>query len=1122
MSLNTMAQVPISGKEGDRTLLKIFHFFPDPVFIITPQGVILDANQAFADQFNKKPEEFFGLNVFDFLPPEVGAERLKMLQKAVSTSKALTFDDKNNGRHLRSTIYPYTSPEGIVDLLLIFAQDITDIELLLTKEQLFNKQIINAIPGTFYVVDADGKFLVWNDQLRHSGIGKTDEEMAETYAGESIHPEDRAKVLEQMKEIINNDTELIDEFRVLRNGGSAIEWRLMTGKRITIDGSPCVIGVGIDITERKIADEALQKSEKRFRTLFNSQSAIQALLDPDTGKVLDVNQKAVDWYGWSAEELKQMYAGDINSLSPEAVIQSLQTVEAKHHNKFIGRHRRADGSIRDVEIYRNEIELDGKAVIHVITHDITERREAEEELERKNRALLLKDYSNHALLHAQDEDALLQDICNIIVEAGGYRIAWVGYANDNHGKRIRPIAQAGFEEGHLETLRISWADDQYGNGPAGFAIRTGKPYIFLNIHENPELDLWQHEAVKRGYASILSLPLSVEDKVIGALTVYSELPDAFNGAEKTQLISIAENLAFGIRMLRKRKALTQSEERFRNLFEHNAAIKMLIDPDTGNIVDANKAAADFYGWSIDEFRQMNLAQVNTITTLDVIKSNMTKVRIEGHAKLSLRHNKKDGSLHDVEVLSTIINDGQRDLIHAIVYDVTNQKRYEEVNAFRLRILQMAESHSIEELLTATLDEAELLTESSIGFFHFVESDQNALSLQAWSTNTTENMCKAEGKGQHYPMDMAGVWADAVRIKKATIHNDYPSLEHRKGMPEGHAEVTRVIGIPVNRGGKIVAIMGVGNKRSKYGDKDVEWLELIASHVWDIVAKKMAEEENRKLATQLQHASKMEMIGQLAAGIAHEINNPLNFITINEHNQLNDFNDLQELVGEYREIIKKVDAIPAISEEILRLREKERELDIDSLLENIPKTLEMTRHGVDRITAITRSMRNYSFKNEKGGLTLNDINKAVNESLLIAKSECRDVASVALHLDEVPPVMCDPSQISQVILNLIVNSAHAIKSQNRSSHGSIMIKTWATDESVFCSVSDDGPGIAEEVRSRIFEPFFTTKDIGEGTGLGLSISYDIMVNRHLGSISAECRPEGGTVFTVSVPLNKSAG
>ncbi len=868
-----------------------------------------------------------------------------------------------------------------------------------------------------------------------------------------------------------------------------------------------------DITEKKLAEDAVKHSEERFRSLFEEHSSIMVMHDAE-GNIVDANKAAADFYGWSIDELRRMSIRHISVLSPESVHRELEEWRSRKQRYMSFRHKRADGSIRNVEIFAKKIRVKDRDLVSAIIHDVTERKQAEEALKRKSRTLTLSDHCNNALIHAQDEKELLQQICTIIVETGSYRMAWVGYAEEET-KKIQPVAQAGFDEGYLETLNISWADDRYGHGPAGSAIRTGKPCSISNIQQDPQFEPWRHEATTRGYSSMHSVPLIACDKVIGALTVYAALPDAFTPAEQQQLMSLTENLAFGIRMLRNRQALTQSEERFRRLFEQNAAIKLLLDPVTGNIVDANKAAADFYGWSVEELKQMNIAQINPIS-FDAIKITLKKVLSEGNFKFLFRHLKKDGTLCDVEALCTKINDGRKDLLYAIINDVTNQKRYEQVNAFRMRMLQMADSHSTAELLTATIDEAETITGSSIGFFHFIAHEQNALSLQAWSTNTLQNMCKAEGNGQHYPMDMAGVWADAVREKKSIIHNDYPTLMHRKGLPAGHAEIKRELVIPVNRDGKIVAIMGVGNKPMEYGDKDIEWLENLANHVWDIVAKKISDEEKEKLATQLQHAAKMEMIGQLSAGIAHEINNPLNFISINEHNQENDFSDLLEMVTEYRRIIDKYITVSADADEIKLLHEKEKKLDIDYLLENIPKSLEMTRYGVERITAITQSMRNYSFKNEKGGLIPSDINKAVNESLLIAKSEYRDIATIELHLEALSPVLCDPSMISQVILNLILNSAQAIKSQNRSTPGTITIRTWATSESVLCSVSDDGPGIPEEVRGRIFEPFFTTKEQGKGTGLGLSISYDIVVHRHKGSITADSSAEGGTVFTMTLP------
>ena len=138
------------------------------------------------------------------------------------------------------------------------------------------------------------------------GHCKTESEMTETFGIDFIQPDDQARIIEAIQDIMNNGSKVICEYQVELCGECGIRWHLMTGRRIMIDGSPFLVGVVIDITDQKLAEEALLKSEERFKTLFNSQSAIQVLLDPYTGKVLDVNQKAVEWYGWSAEELRKI------------------------------------------------------------------------------------------------------------------------------------------------------------------------------------------------------------------------------------------------------------------------------------------------------------------------------------------------------------------------------------------------------------------------------------------------------------------------------------------------------------------------------------------------------------------------------------------------------------------------------------------------------------------------------------------------------------------------------------------------------------------------------------------------------------------------------------------------
>jgi PAS domain S-box-containing protein len=178
--------------------------------------------------------------------------------------------------------------------------------------------------------------------------------------------------------------------------------------------------------------------------------------------------------------------------------------------------------------------------------------------------------------------------------------------------------------------------------------------------------------------------------------------------------------------------------------------------------------------------------------------------------------------------------------HLMVNDITAQKRAENILQARLRITEFAAEHSLPDLLQNALDELCALTDSPIGFFHFVEEDQRTLWLQTWSTRTLKEMCTAEGKGSHYSIDQAGVWVDCVRQGRPVIHNDYASLPHRRGLPEGHAPVIREMVFPIMRHQKIMAIIGVGNKLVDYTEDDLAYASRLADLIWDITERKRAE------------------------------------------------------------------------------------------------------------------------------------------------------------------------------------------------------------------------------------------------------------------------------------------
>jgi diguanylate cyclase (GGDEF)-like protein len=202
----------------------------------------------------------------------------------------------------------------------------------------------------------------------------------------------------------------------------------------------------------------------------------------------------------------------------------------------------------------------------------------------------------------------------------------------------------------------------------------------------------------------------------------------------------------------------------------------------------------------------------------------------------------------------IINLGDEPHILSVVRDVTETKLAEIIIRLRLMLWEFSTTHSAIEVMQKSLDEIEQLTESRIGFYHLVDEEQGALTLQAWSTHTKAEFCRAEGEGMHYPINKAGVWVDCIRQRRPVIHNDYASLPDRKGMPPGHAEVIRELVVPTMREGRVVSVLGVGNKPSNYEEKDIELVAYVADVVWNIVEQKQDDEEIRRLNSRLEHLS----------------------------------------------------------------------------------------------------------------------------------------------------------------------------------------------------------------------------------------------------------------------------
>lgn len=278
-------------------------------------------------------------------------------------------------------------------------------------------------------------------------------------------------------------------------------------------------------------------------------------------------------------------------------------------------------------------------------------------------------------------------------------------------------------------------------------------------------------------------------------------------------------------------------------------------------------------------------------------------------------------------------------------------------------------------------------------------------------------------------------------------------------------------------------------------------------------------ERTQLEARLRHSQKLEAVGQLAAGIAHEINTPIQYVGDNTRFLQQSLQTIQDACMRYAELLEAAKAEGVTPDMVARIEQIAEAAELDYLFGEIPTAIDQTLEGVDRITRIVRAMKDFSHPggNEKAAA---DLNRAIESTVTVASSAWKNVASLRLDLDpELPPVVCYLGDVNQAILNLIVNAAHAVGDvvkQKPGSLGEITVSSRGDGDQVEVRVSDTGAGIPEEIRSRLFEPFFTTKGVGKGTGQGLSVVYGAIVTRHGGTVTFTSEVGKGTTFILRLP------
>lgn len=536
--------------------------------------------------------------------------------------------------------------------------------------------------------------------------------------------------------------------------------------------------------------------------------------------------------------------------------------------------------------------------------------------------------------------------------------------------------------------------------------------------------------------------------------------------EKTQKI-IDENL------------IKESERRLKHLLSNIDLFSVVLDRN-GNIQFINDFALNSLGYEQKEVLHNNWFDIF------VIDQNVKEAFINSFKNDSIQPQfinqikSKNGEFKLIKWFNSILRDSEGNLIGtaSLGEDITEQKLFEDILEFRFKLIELSNNNDIDSIIQFTLDSAEKMTNSKIGFFHYLGEDQNTILLQTWSTNTLVNMCKADGKGKHYDINLAGVWVDCVKQKKAVIHNDYASLPHKSGLPDGHAPIVRELVVPIIKQEKIYAIIGIGNKESFYTQKDIEIVTVLADSAWNIISGKRAEEQLKESEMKLRHLNYTK--DRFFSIIAHDLKSPF-----------------LGLLGYTNVLIDEYSTIPP--EEL-----KEYILGINNIAQNSFKLLQ----NLLEWAKVQRGDK--KIKTER--ISINEIVSStfdlIEESARAKKINLENLTRIN-HI-----VSSDRTMTETVLRNLITN---AIKFSHPMSK--IIINSEENNNFIQISVKDFGMGMPSETLSKLFKIEHNISSKGTqneiGTGLGLILCKEI-VELLGGEIWVESEEYKGSKFIFTLP------
>jgi two-component system, NtrC family, sensor kinase len=1055
-----------------------------------------------ADIVGKTPEELLG--------PVQGAIIRQNYQRCLDAGTSISYEEcvPFQGRDIwwLTTLNPLRNEQGTIDQIIITTFEISDrkaAETTIKEANTFLHSVLETIPGFFFAKDRQGRHIALNSTLagffgKSIGeiLGKTDADLLPAEVAAAIMGKDQAIMAQ-------NQTERFEEV-VPTHGIDCTYLTVKTplhNERGEVIG---MIGLAQDISDRKAAEAALAESEAQFRLLTeNVPGMIYRYIVHADGRdeFTYVSPRCKNVYHIDAELVMQDAANLWQLVHPEDANLLSKTVQdciQAGLPLWNCDHRiiTPSGQIRWIRATsQGRFQPNGDIVWDGFSEDITERKITEESLRQSE-----------------------QRFRDVTEAAGEY---------------IWEITADG-----IYTFLTERAKDVKGYAPD--ELLGHSPFEFM-----PPEDIAPVETIVQT-AAVHKTAFTLEHRDV--------LPSGDIVWESVSGVPILDHCGevIGFRgtglSITERKqteaSLQQKEEQYRGIFENISDGIFIIDLETAKPLTVNPAVCKMHGYSHDEFIQLNPEQYVHPDSLPKFAEFMATIRSGRRFFCEAVDLHKDGTPIDIEVTGVPFTCDNKRHVLAVIRDIRDRKAAEAIlkeTAQRETLLnqitsQIRQSLNFEAILNTTVKEvSRFLQVDSCSFAWYCPDPQDAY-WEVVAQAKIESMLSLIGR---YPTTTIGFLAAELLVLNSIQIADVDQLEDTATRQLFTSLQTRaVLSIPMQTPSGLIGVLSCNHGTLRTWDDDevkvlqavVEQLaialnqaELYAQSQTKAQELEQAMQELQQTQLQMIQSEKMSSLGQLVAGVAHEINNPVSFIYGNL-TPANDYSqDLLNLIRLYQQHYPN--PMPAIQEEI-------EIIDLEFVKEDLPRLLSSMKMGADRIREIVSSLRTFSRLDEAVCKEV-DIHEGMDSTLVILDNRIKarpehPAIQIVKHYGNLPKIECYAGQLNQVFMNIITNALDALEERDRTrswqemsqAPSAITIQTQLTpDNQAQIRLIDNGPGIPEAVQNRIFDPFFTTKAVGKGTGMGMSISYQIITENHGGTLQCISAPGQGAEFVITIPLRQ---